>query len=145
MSGDLTDAGLVERAVRNAGRTGPPRPRWAAVRDVFAVGSTSARVLCRRYGLNPDGEVAPERPRPALEWRDQRDRGFDLLELAGVVGDFVVGRVSASDDDLTPWDWEFGGLMGTATTRSEAARQVAQRAHAAGFDIDPDEEVSDVG
>ena len=57
MSGDLTDAGLVERAVRNAGRTGLPRPRWAAVRDVFAVGSTSGRLLCRRYSLDPDEDV----------------------------------------------------------------------------------------
>lgn len=46
------DAGLVERAVRNAHEVG--RPRWATVRQTFAIGSTRASALCRRFGLDPD-------------------------------------------------------------------------------------------
>lgn len=52
---DLVD--LVERAVRNAGRTGPRRQRWVAVRDAFAVGLTRAVDLCRLFGLDPDEQV----------------------------------------------------------------------------------------
>lgn len=45
-----TDAELVERAVRGA----KGGPRWVAVKKAFAVGSTSAHNLCRRFGLDPD-------------------------------------------------------------------------------------------
>lgn len=48
-----TDDGLVERAVRNAKPT-RTRPRWVVVKAVFAVGSTSAHNLCRRFDLDPD-------------------------------------------------------------------------------------------
>lgn len=51
----LTDAELVERVVRSAGAG--RGPRWIAVRHKFVVGSTTARVLCRRFGLDPDEEV----------------------------------------------------------------------------------------
>lgn len=50
---------LLERAVRNAGRLATvTAPRWAHVKNVFAVGSTRARDLCKRFGLDP------EEPRP---------------------------------------------------------------------------------
>ena len=55
-----TDAGLVERAVRNAKAEG--LPKWAAVRAVFAVGSTSAHALCRRFGIDPDTMTEPGDP-----------------------------------------------------------------------------------
>ena len=46
---------LVERAVRNARPfQGVDRPRWACVRDVFGVGSTRAKALCRQCDLDPD-------------------------------------------------------------------------------------------
>jgi hypothetical protein len=32
-------------------------PRWAHVVNAFAVGSTSAQELCRRFGLDPDEET----------------------------------------------------------------------------------------
>lgn len=48
---------LVERAMQNAGRLLPKKPRWAHVMEVFAVGSTRAKSLCDYYGLNPDEEV----------------------------------------------------------------------------------------
>ena len=50
-----SDKGLVERAVRNASL--PGQPRWVAVKRTFAVGSTSAHALCRRFGLDPDEEA----------------------------------------------------------------------------------------
>lgn len=51
---ELTDAELVERAVRQAGAIGFEDPRWVHVKRVFAVGSTTATLLCRRFGLDPD-------------------------------------------------------------------------------------------
>lgn len=51
------DEVLLCNAVRNAGRTGPRRFRWIAVRDVFAVGSTSAVALCRRFGVDPNETI----------------------------------------------------------------------------------------
>lgn len=49
---------LVERAVRNARPCRDTEgPRWAAVRDVFCVGSTMAKELCRLNGLDPDQMV----------------------------------------------------------------------------------------
>ena len=58
---DIPDAKLLERAVRSAcrrdARKGEKHPRWTAVSDVFALGSTYATQLCRRYGLDPDEEL----------------------------------------------------------------------------------------
>lgn len=72
------DAALIERALRSARNRHPEErdrtvigPRWAAVSEAFACGSTLARGLCRRFGLDPDepthtapeptqGEVAPD-------------------------------------------------------------------------------------
>lgn len=61
---DISDAQLVERAVRNATITtkqvrGAKRPRWAAVMDAFGLGSTYAAQLCRRFGLDPNEEINP--------------------------------------------------------------------------------------
>lgn len=53
----MTDAELLERAVRNAGRYSVEKQRWVAVSHAFGVGSTSARELCRRFGLDPDETV----------------------------------------------------------------------------------------
>ena len=58
---DIPDAELLKRAVRAARsqdyRKGYPHPRWVAVMYVFALGSTYAGQLCRRFGLDPDEEV----------------------------------------------------------------------------------------
>lgn len=58
---DIDDVTLLKRAVTNARardrRKGEGHPRWVAVMDVFALGSTYAHELCRRYGLNPDEMV----------------------------------------------------------------------------------------
>lgn len=50
---------LVWGAVHNAGRmlTSGRIPRWVAVRDALAVGSTSANQLCREHKLDPDEQV----------------------------------------------------------------------------------------
>lgn len=58
---DISDAELVSRAVRNARshshRKGASHPRWVAVMDIFALGSTHSRQLCERFGLDPDEQV----------------------------------------------------------------------------------------
>jgi hypothetical protein len=58
---DIPDEKLVERAVRSARdrscRKGEKHPRWVAVMDAFALGSTFAHELCRRFGLDPDEQV----------------------------------------------------------------------------------------
>jgi hypothetical protein len=55
---DYPDAALLERAVRNGRGRGQKRgqryPRWSLVADTFALGSTYAIQLCRRFGLDPD-------------------------------------------------------------------------------------------
>lgn len=47
---------LVRRAIRNHR---PPKKmaRWAAIMELFAVGSTYARAICAKYGCDPDEEV----------------------------------------------------------------------------------------
>ena len=55
----LTFATLVERAIRNAKpRLNGESPRWVAVMDTFATGSTLAKELCKTYDLDPD-EMVP--------------------------------------------------------------------------------------
>lgn len=51
--------GLVRNAVANATQS-PPGPRWGAVTQALAIGSTSAKELCRRYDFNPDAEVGTQ-------------------------------------------------------------------------------------
>lgn len=50
---------LVRHAVLYSGRmvTRGTAPRWVAVKEVFAVGSTTARQLCRDYQFDPEEEV----------------------------------------------------------------------------------------
>ncbi len=54
----VADDELLARAVRNArdrrSRKGAQHPRWVAVMDSFALGSTYSRALCRRFFLDPD-------------------------------------------------------------------------------------------
>lgn len=57
---DISDADLVNRAIMNARpRKYPNRkqPRWVAVMDTFALGSTYSHQLCRKYGFDPDDMV----------------------------------------------------------------------------------------
>ena len=49
----IPDSELVRRAVTACrGRRGDPQ--WAAVMDTFGLGSTFARQLCRKHGVDPD-------------------------------------------------------------------------------------------
>lgn len=49
---------MVRRAVTNARpRRFGTAPRWAAVRDTLAYGSTTSTLLCLHFGLDPDEEV----------------------------------------------------------------------------------------
>lgn len=56
------DAALLGRAVHScrdrSKRKGQKHPRWVAVMDAFALGSTFSRALCLRFGLDPDEPVA---------------------------------------------------------------------------------------
>lgn len=56
----LTDAQLLERAVRAAHVGRPPRWRRSHVMNAFALGSGSAAALCQRFGLDPDEVVGNE-------------------------------------------------------------------------------------
>lgn len=58
---DISDNQLLKRAVTSCRgrqyRKGDKHPRWTAVMDTFGLGSTYARELCQRYGLDPDEMV----------------------------------------------------------------------------------------
>lgn len=54
---EISDRSLVERAVRNAKPSQAGKaPKWVAVMDTFALGSTYAYQLCRDFDLDPDEE-----------------------------------------------------------------------------------------
>jgi len=59
---DIPYEELLRRAVTSArkrgSRKGEKHPRWVAVMDAFQLGSGYAGQLCRRFGLDPDEEVA---------------------------------------------------------------------------------------
>jgi hypothetical protein len=58
---DIPTDELLERAVRNARsrthRKGQRHWRWVGVMDAFALGSTYAHQLCRRFNLDPEEYV----------------------------------------------------------------------------------------
>lgn len=61
--GEQTAFDLLKRAVRGARSTHGDRrskhPRWVGIHDVFALGSTYSRELCRAFDLDPDEQVRP--------------------------------------------------------------------------------------
>ena len=61
----ITDEELLRRvvtlSVHPTDKRGVSRPRWSVVADRFALGSTYAKQLCRRFGVDPDERM--ERPR----------------------------------------------------------------------------------
>jgi len=59
---DYSPESMVVRAIRNAKpRQCGEAPRWVAVMDTFALGSTFAAQLCRIHGLDPDEMVSGPR------------------------------------------------------------------------------------
>jgi hypothetical protein len=54
---DYSDEELLRRAVKSARRRdhqkGFKHPRWSAVADAFALGSTYSMQLCARFDLDP--------------------------------------------------------------------------------------------
>ena len=56
---DIPDSELVGRVLKNLRRRRgrQKQPLWANVVDSFALGSTYAQQLCRKYGLDPDEQV----------------------------------------------------------------------------------------
>ncbi len=55
----ISDEELLRRAVIGARKGRGYQPRWVCVMDRFMLGSTYARQLCDRFGLNPDEKVRP--------------------------------------------------------------------------------------
>jgi len=56
----IPDKELLRRAVKGARarrRMGEAHYRWVAVMEAFALGSTYAMQLCRRFDLDPDEVV----------------------------------------------------------------------------------------
>lgn len=78
------DAALLGRILGQAGREQRVRgPRWVAVRDLCAVGSTRARQLCVRFGLDPDEKLGGPRcgcGAPAACYRDGDPNGYRCHE-----------------------------------------------------------------
>jgi hypothetical protein len=59
---DYTAEELVSRAVRNARpHACGESPRWVAIQDTFALGSTYSIQLCRIHGLDPEEKVSGPR------------------------------------------------------------------------------------
>lgn len=58
---DIPDADLLRRAVGccrdNGAPSGFKHPRWVAVMETFALGSTYSYQLCRRFGFDPEEMV----------------------------------------------------------------------------------------
>lgn len=59
---DLTAHALLRRAVHGAryphGNARKKYPRWWGIMEVFALGSTYSRDLCRAFDLDPDEMVS---------------------------------------------------------------------------------------
>lgn len=65
--GEYSHVAMVERAVHNAKPRQPGKhPRWVAVMDVLAYGSTVSTQICEHFGLDPheelDGPAWPAEP-----------------------------------------------------------------------------------
>lgn len=56
------DEKLLKRAVLRLAKTKGNRPRWAYVKEFFALGNTASRRLCQRFGIDPWVE-APTEPK----------------------------------------------------------------------------------
>lgn len=54
---DIPDEKLIARVVRSARPRKGRVPRWAAVGEIFALGSTFSIQLCRRFGVDPDEQI----------------------------------------------------------------------------------------
>lgn len=59
---DISDEESLRRAVHTAGRQSKMGdPVWVAVMDRFALGSTYARALCKRFDVDPEFVPKPRR------------------------------------------------------------------------------------
>ncbi|MGQ2942958.1 MAG: hypothetical protein ACT6Q7_03035 [Blastomonas fulva] len=54
---DISDADLVLRAVSFCKARRAGQPRWVAVSETFGLGSTYARQLCVKHGVDPYGKA----------------------------------------------------------------------------------------
>lgn len=97
----IPDPHLVKRAVLSAVPRGDRDvPRWSAVSETFALGSTYSKQLCRRFDLDPDVMLtATPADNGALD-ADQRD------ELQAVRRDYLWLLEQLEYDDIG------GGMKG---------------------------------
>ncbi|WP_070988430.1 hypothetical protein [Halofilum ochraceum] len=88
----IEDAELVERAVRAARpHSNVAHPRWVAVRDAFACGSTVAHELCLRFGFDPEETVRGlHTENPGVDYDDACEAKA-LLHQRCEVGDEYIG------------------------------------------------------
>jgi len=57
--GTLSREDLEWRVVRNVKAVDRPLPRWALVSHATGYGSTEAKAMCYRVGVDPDEEISP--------------------------------------------------------------------------------------
>ena len=50
---EVSDEDLLKRVMRNLDAGRDHQPRWVAVMETFAVGSTYARLICDRFNMDP--------------------------------------------------------------------------------------------
>lgn len=62
---NISDAELLRRAVEHPKGWRIGHPRWAAIGDLFALGSTYSTELCVRFGINPH-EIKKRKTGPRL-------------------------------------------------------------------------------
>jgi len=78
---------LLKRAILNArpDKVNGTAPRWVAMCDAFAVGSSVAWDLCKAFDLNPDQQMSGPicetcEENAALEQEEAEDAEFELIK-----------------------------------------------------------------
>lgn len=107
--GEYAPMQMVERAVRNARPHDPGKhPRWVAVHDTLAYGSTTSQQLCIHFGLDPHELVGGPACEACAE-RDRLDGDGEPIEVGQEMMDGYQRRVrvlSISEDgvEIEPTD-----------------------------------------
>ena len=73
----VSDERLIWGAVYNAMPFKIAKPREGVLSDAFAIGSTSARALCRRFSLDPDEMIEPRHCEACEERYESEREGSD--------------------------------------------------------------------
>ena len=54
-----SESDLIRRAIKQAKPLHGAKPRWALVKSTFCTGQGVSEAICRKYGFDPDRQVAP--------------------------------------------------------------------------------------